>query len=193
MNGETAPSEMPTEHVAPKVPESDGGSRTPESTQPSGHGGNGTQGSGTEGTTPRNGDSTNSGEQPMRDDPGTANNETEVAESEPEKKLEVLYTFFNGYGNIEEKLKNEKTLGELKDKFYSIAAETTEKFRKEIEEPFFEKLGYEKDDLDSLIDIFDEVTNLSVSSTDNSNNKKFTDLFEKVKTKLAEAYEKLNK
>lgn len=129
----------------------------------------------------------------MGDDFGIVNNEIEVVEFELEKKLEVLYIFFNGYGSIEEKLKSEKMFGELKNKFYLIVVEIIEKFKEEIEELFFEKLGYEKDDLDSLIDIFDEVINLSVFFIDNFNNKKFIDLFEKVKIKLVIVYEKLNK
>lgn len=187
MNDETAPSDMPTEHETPSAPETTEGSRSPESTQPADNGDNGTQGSGTEGTTPRNGDSTNSGEQPMGDDPGTANNETEAVESEPEKKLEVLYTFFNGCGNIEEKLKTEDSLKILKNEFDSISNKTIKNFNKGVED-FLKKFGYEEEDINDLSDIFDDVTNLTSSSEPKTNSKEFLDKFAKVKAKLTEAY-----
>ncbi|WP_237687769.1 Mbov_0729 family lipopotein [Mycoplasmopsis agalactiae] len=204
MNDETAPSDMPTEHETPSAPETIEGSRSPESTQPADNGDNGTQGSGTEGTTPRNGDSTNSGEQPMGDDPGTANNETEAVESEPEKKLEVLYTFFNGCGNIEEKLKTEDSLKILKNEFDSTSNKTIKNFNKGVED-FLKKFGYEEEDINDLSDIFDDVTNLTSSSNSKefldemvtnltsssepkTNSKEFLDKFAKVKAKLTEAY-----
>lgn len=180
VNDEATPSDMP-------APETDRGSGAPESTQPSDHGGNGTQGSGTEGTTPRNGESTNSEEQPMGDDPGTANNETEAAESEPEKKLEVLYTFFNGYGNIEEKLKTEYSLKILKNEFDSTSNKTIKSFNKGVED-FLKKFSYEEADINDLSDIFDDVTNLTSSSEPKTNSKEFLDKFAKVKAKLTEAY-----
>lgn len=183
---ETAPSDMPTEHETPSAPETTEGSRSPESTQPADNGDNGTQGSGTEGTTPRNGDSTNSGEQPMGDDPGTANNETEAVESEPEKKLEVLYTFFNGCGNIEEKLKTEDSLKILKNEFDSTSNKTIKNFNKGVED-FLKKFGYEEEDINDLSDIFDDVTNLTSSSEPKTNSKEFLDKFAKVKAKLTEA------
>ncbi|WP_233736609.1 Mbov_0729 family lipopotein [Mycoplasmopsis agalactiae] len=190
MNGETGPSEMPSEHETPKAPESDGGYIAPESTQPSGHEGNGTQGNGTEGSTPGNGESTISGEQPMGDDPGSSrssNSDTASAKSKAEKDLELLYQFFKGYGQIEEYLKDGNKLEKLKSEFDSKSNETIENFDHDTEE-FLKKFGFQEQDINDLTDIFDNVTNLTSSNPNETANKNFTELFKKVKNKLTEAY-----
>nr|WP_233751631.1 hypothetical protein [Mycoplasmopsis agalactiae] len=189
MNDETAPSDMPTETEMP-APETDGGSRTPEGTQPSEHGGNGTQESGTEGSTPMNGDTSSNGEQPMGDDPsssGSSNSDTAPAKSKAEKELELLYQFFKGYEQIEEYLKDGSKLEKLKSEFDSKSNETIENFDHNTEE-FLKKFGFQEQDINDLTDIFDNVTNLTSSNSNETANKNFTDLFEKVKKKLTEAY-----
>ncbi|EIN15374.1 Hypothetical protein, predicted lipoprotein [Mycoplasmopsis agalactiae 14628] len=195
MTDETAPSGMPTEHETPNAPETSESSRTHESNQPSGHEGNSTPGSGTEGTTPGNGEGANRDDQPMSDDPSSSsssNSDATTVKSKAEKELELLYQFFEGYGQIDEYLKDKSKLEKLKSEFDSKSNETIDKFDHDTEE-FLKKFGFQEQDITDLADIFDHVTSLTFSNPDETASKNFTDLFKKVKGKLTEAYNKYTK
>lgn len=123
----------------------------------------------------------------MGDDFGIVNNEIEVVEFELEKKLEVLYIFFNGCGNIEEKLKIEDSFKILKNEFDFIFNKIIKNFNKGVED-FLKKFGYEEEDINDFSDIFDDVINLISFFEFKINSKEFFDKFVKVKVKLIEVY-----
>lgn len=187
-DGETGP-KTTKEPKEPKTP------RESEGSQPSDQGRTNTTPGGGSGTTqPGNGGGTNHTDLPMADQPNHSNSpsgNTETPKSKEEKLLELLYKFFSGYAKIEEQLKYNVKLTELKNKFHSTYGETINNFDRETEK-FLEKFGYKKEDIDDLTIIFDDVTNLT-SPGSNEANQKFTKLFEKVKTKLSKAYEEYSK
>ncbi|EIN15372.1 Hypothetical protein, predicted lipoprotein [Mycoplasmopsis agalactiae 14628] len=193
MNDGTEPSESPAEPDTPIAPESFERTETTENSNSSNQGENATSGSRTEETMSESGKGTDRTEQPMADAPDSSNNSngsTATSQTEPEKRLELLYNFFNSFEKIDEKIKDKPAITELNNKFHSVYTETIKKFDSKADKELLKKLGYDDNDLNNLFDIFDDISNLTSARELEKDKKKFIELFEKVKTKLTGAYKK---